>query len=325
MTDPVDREWLSPTRAWRLTECAASVGPVTNAPIALENNALNAGTAAHRAIQVWINSNGYEDDDVRRRLSEAIDTVLKDSGGNVVVGEWTSTRARLLARAVQLAALLRRGGRVVSEKELRDSRHKLRGTPDIVVLGQGGASVIDLKTPTTNCNSLPPWINFQLSIYAHLVRQEYGVLPRQTDVFRLNKGLIPAAISKSSVAVALETVQRAREADRSVASPAPETCRYCRRRIECQPHWDAATSWPETDCVEGTIERIERAENGLTALHLQTSAGLQWVSGIPSVLVTAAVGERLRLLRLKRSESVGDLNGFIWRPHSALGVVGASR
>lgn len=312
-------EWLSPTRAWRLTECAASVGPIVSTPLASASTAPNAGTVAHRAVQLWIEADGYRDDDPRGRLSDAISAALAESSGEPV-GEWTTTRARLLARASQLADRLRAGDQVISEDELRDTSRALRGTPDIVVMGQGEAVVIDLKTPTAKEDSLPPWIDFQLTIYAHLVEQEYGVLPRQAEVFRLNRGLMPLAVSPTSVAVALETVERARKADRSVATAAPETCRYCPRRLDCQAHWDAAAFWPGNDCVEGPIEQIERAANGLTALLLRSANGPRWVSGIPTELATANVGEHLRLVRLQRSEMANDLVGFKWSRYSALSV-----
>ncbi|MCV7155019.1 PD-(D/E)XK nuclease family protein [Mycobacterium pyrenivorans] len=321
MTDPVDREWLSPTRAWRLTECAASVSPVVNTAIALTSDAPNAGTVAHRAVQLWIKSDGYRDGDVRGRLSDAINTVLAETGGRPVVGEWTSTRARLLARASQLAERLHQGSRVISEEELRDPRRALLGTPDIVVIGQDGAIVIDLKTPTARDASIPPWIDFQLTIYAHLVQHEYGVLPRRAEVFRLNKGLMPIGVSQSSVAAALDLVEYARQADRSVATPSLETCRYCRRRIDCESHWDAAPAWTSSDCAEGAIERIERAANGVTAILLRSEVGTHWVSGVPTELVTASIGDHLRLVRLQRSKSTVDLVGFKWSRVSALSVL----
>jgi hypothetical protein len=318
VTDPVNREWLSPTRAWRLTECAASVGPVVNTPIILTSDAPNAGTVAHRAVQLWIESDGYRDNDVRGRLSDAINTVLAETGVRPIVGEWTTTRARLLARASQLAERLRQGSRVISEEELRDPRRALLGTPDIVVIGQDGAIVIDLKTPTARDESIPPRIGFQLTIYAHLVQQKYGVLPRQAEVFRLNKGLMPMAISPSLVAVALETVERARDADRSVATAAPETCRYCRRRIDCEPHWDASALWPSTDCLEGAIERIEQAANGVTALLVRSANGPHWVSGVPTELPTGNIGEHLRLVRIQRTKTADDRVEFKWSRYSAL-------
>lgn len=318
MTDPVHLEWLSPTRAWRLTECAASVGPGMNSSATLTSDAPNSGTIAHRAVQLWIESGGYRDGDARGGLSEAINTVLATTGVRHVVGEWTSTRARLLARAPQLAERLRQGSRVISEQELRDPRRALLGTPDIVVIGQDGAIIIDLKTPTARDEAIPPWIDFQLTIYAHLVQQEHGVFPHRAEVFRLNKGFMPVSVSQSSVAAALDLVESARQADRSVATPSPETCRYCHRRIACESHWEASSLWVNSDCVEGTVERIERAANGVTSLLLRSANSSLWVSGVPTEIATASVGECLRLVRLQRSELASGLVAFKWARLSVL-------
>lgn len=309
-------DWLSPTRAWRLTECAASVGPVVNSPVTLTSDAPNAGTVAHRAVQLWIESDGYRDDHPRSRLSEAISGALTEFSGRPT-GEWPPTRARLLARASQLAERLLWGDDVHAERELLDPIRRLRGTPDIVLMKPREAVVIDLKTPTSKEDSLPPWIVFQLTIYAYLVEQVHGILPTKVEVFRLNRGLMPLSVNSTSVEAALETVERAREGDTSVATPAPETCRYCRRRLDCQPHWDAAVCWPDADCVDGTIERVERAANGIAAIFLASSRGPRWVSGVPGDLLTANAGERVRLVRLRRSDSNDD-SGFKWSRHSAL-------
>ncbi|SBS78748.1 hypothetical protein MHPYR_600002 [uncultured Mycobacterium sp.] len=314
-----DREWLSPTRAWRLTECAASVGPVVNSSIAKTSDAPNAGTVAHRAVQLWIEADWYRDDDPRSRLTEAIATALREFNGEPI-GEWTSTRARLLTRASQLAERLRMGDRVISEEELQDPDRALRGTPDIVVVGQNQAVVIDLKTPTTGDDLLPPWIIFQLTIYAYLVQRAYGVLPHEAAVFRLNRGFIPVTVSQSSVALALDVVEQAREADRSVATPGLETCRYCLRRFDCQAHWDAAACWSNSDCVEGTVEHVERSANGVTALRLQSADGSRWISGIPTELAAVRAGEGIRLVRLQRSQTADNRVEFKWSRHSALSV-----
>ncbi|WP_099041843.1 RecB family exonuclease [Mycobacterium neglectum] len=312
-------DWLSPTRAWRLTECAASVGPVVNKPITSVGSAPNAGTVAHRAVQLWIDAAGYRNGNPQSRLSEAINEALAEFSGRPT-GEWPPTRARLLARASQLAERLLWGDDVHAERELLDPIRRLRGTPDIVLMKPREAVVIDLKTPTSKDDSLQPWIIFQLTIYAHLVEQVHGILPAQVEVFRLNRGFLPLSMNSTSVEAALETVERAREADASVATPAPATCRYCRRRLDCQAHWDAAVCWPDTDCVEGTIERVERAANGIAAVFLASSLGSRWVSGVPGDLVTADVGERIRLVRLRRSDSNDD-SAFKWSRRSALAVL----
>jgi hypothetical protein len=313
-------DWLSPTRVWRLTECPASAGPVISKPLTNPGGTQNAGSVAHLALQSWIQDGGYRDADPRNRLARAVETVLADFNGYTPPG-WAVTHARLLSRATMLAELLNAdaNAQVISEKELRDPALALRGTPDVVVLGGGSAAIIDLKTQTLHGESLPPWVIFQLTVYAHLVEQEHGVFPNQVEVFSLNRGRLPVTVTRASVVGALATVAKARAADPSVAYPAPETCRYCRRRFDCGPHWEAAPTWPRADCVQGPVERIERAENSTAAVQVQSATGLIWVSGIPAALVTASVGTHIRLVRLYRPGASDEAaTGFRWSASSAL-------
>jgi CRISPR/Cas system-associated exonuclease Cas4 (RecB family) len=313
------RDWLSPTRVWRLTQCPASVGPVVSTSVAASADSPNAGTVAHRAVQLWIKGDGYRDADPRSRLADAISAALAGFGGESPVG-WPTTRARLLSRSRELAERLVIGEYVLSEEELRDPVRTLRGVPDIVMLSPGEAAVIDLKTQTFKEESLTASIVFQLTIYAYLVELAYGVFPNQVEVFSLNRGPMPVVVTPATVTNALATVEQARKADITIANPSPETCRYCRRRMDCQPQWDAAPFWPSRDCIEGTIERIETAANGAAAILVSSPAGLQWVSGIPGELVSASVGASIRLVRLYRSGPAGDSGGFRWSPQSALAL-----
>ena len=309
--------WLSPTRVWRLTECPASVGPVLSAPVTSSDSAPSAGSTAHRAVQLWIESDGYRDSDPRSSLVEALAAALAELNG-AVPAAWPRTRARLLSRSRELTDLLVGGEDVRCEEELQDLPRALRGTPDIVVLRTNDAVVIDMKTQTLKEESLPPWIVFQLTIYAHLVQHTFGVFPNQVEVFSLNRGRLPVVVTPTSLETALAVVANARAADTSIAHPALDTCRYCRRRLDCRPHWDAATLWPRADCVEGTIERMERAANATAAVLVRTQTGGHWVSAIPSGLVTASAGAHVRFVRLYRPGVESDASGFRWSSQSAL-------
>jgi len=313
-------DWLSPTRVWRLSECPASVGPFSSAPLTTPGATQNAGTVAHRALRSWIQDGGYRDVDPRSRLAQAVEAVMADLNGYTPPG-WAVTRARLLARAAPLAELLNAdpNAQVITEKEILDPALGLRGTPDVVILGGGSVAIIDLKTQTLHDEPLPPSIVFQLTIYAHLVEQKYGVFPSQVEVFSLNRGRLPVTVTGESVSAALAAVAKARVADASVAYPAPETCRYCQRRLDCGPHWEVAPTWPFAECVEGPVDRIERAANGVAAVQVQSTMGLVWVSGIPAALVTPSVGTYVRLVRLYRIEARDEgAIGFKWTASSAL-------
>lgn len=309
--------WLSPTRAWRLTECAASVKAIPAAEITARRVTANAGTVAHRAVQLWIEAQEYRHGDARAQLGAAIDAALASYGGTPD-GEWAVTRARLLARSDQLAALLLSGDSVHSERELRDPGRAMRGTPDIVIIQNRDAVVVDLKTPTSKDELIPPWIEFQLTIYAHLVEVNYGMLPGRVEVFRLNRGLTAVPVSRAAVSDALMLVETARQADKSVATPGSETCRYCPRRTVCEPHWLAAATWSDPDCIEGGIETIERAANGLSAILIHSRDGRHWVTGIPGELLTAEEGAQIRMVRLRRTEQDGNTWKFSWSRYSAL-------
>lgn len=313
-------DWLSPTRVWRLTECPASGGSPIREPVTSPGGTRNAGTVAHRALQLWIEDGGHRDADPRSRLKYAVQTALAGLDGCTLAG-WTLTHARLLSRAAALAELLNAdlNAQILCERELKDSALRLRGTPDVVVLGEGSTAIFDLKTQTLHDESLPPWVAFQLTIYAHLVEAEYGRFPSKVEVFSLNRGRLPLKVSRRSVAAALDAIANARAADPSVAYPAPETCRYCRRRLECGPHWDAASAWPQADCVQGTIERIELAANGVAAVQVRSETELAWVTGIPVGIVGGSVGGQVRLVRLYRvTASDAAPTGFRWSASSAL-------
>jgi hypothetical protein len=236
--------------------------------------------------------------------------------------DWTMSKARLLARTPELTALLTSelDAPVLSERMLEDDSRALRGTPDIVVLARATV-LIDLKTETLAADEVPPWVRFQLTIYAHLIAQRYGTLPAQIEIFSLNRGRIPVAITATDVAVALDAVERARASEPSDAHPEPDTCRFCQRRLGCEPHWEAASEWPQPDCVEGTIEHIERAANGLTAIRVRSRAETEWISGIPTPLVMADVGSTVRVVRVYRRQTPeADQHHWRWSALSSLAV-----
>ena len=67
MSQPSAAGWLSPTRAWRLIECPASVRPVAgNGPAGAGDQEVNTGTLAHRVLERWIRAEGYRAADPRR-------------------------------------------------------------------------------------------------------------------------------------------------------------------------------------------------------------------------------------------------------------------
>lgn len=313
MTTP-SGELLSPSRAWRLTQCPASGGP-SGPPNKPASAKANAGTLAHHALELWIKEEGFRESDPKAALARALDGALAAAGG-IAPPRWTMIRSRLRARAGELVTALdvSATSQVISEERIVDTALGVEGTPDVVVIGDTVA-LLDLKTEEMENDVVSHWAMFQLRVYAHLVEVAYGGVPSRVEIFSANRGRLPVQVTRTDVDAARAELLAAREADRTIAKPAPETCFFCRRRTICQPHWDAAAAWLDRDCVEGRLTQTEHAANGLVAARVQTSDGDTWVSGIPESVLIASTGSGVRFVRLTaKRDSDGDSANWRWGP-----------
>lgn len=70
--------------------------------------------------------------------------------------------------------------------------------------------------------------------------------------------------------------------------------------MECEPQWQDIQSWESPDALEGTLQRIEHASSGLTALLI----GGQWLSGISasSLPITMKLGAFVRAIRARQGQ-----------------------
>ncbi len=313
--------WLSPTRAWRLIKCPASVRPIMGGvPATSTNQEVNTGTLAHLVLEWWIHAEGYRAADPNAALEMAADACVAKLSHGQPPG-WRVSRARLVARATSLVHLIgdRKPAQVLPEIELTDEELKLRGQLDLLLLGDE-IVVVDLKTQTLSEEELPEWVAFQLAVYAHLVRKSYGRLPTRSEVFSLNRGRIDLSLTEESIRSALDRLAEARSVDTSLAYPSPETCSFCARRLICEPHWDAAPTWSDTDVVRGVLVRVEMAASGVAAMLLDTSKGPAWASGIPANLVNGIPGQQVRLVRMHgRRATAHDVPEWRWTRVSAIG------
>ncbi|GAA3159835.1 hypothetical protein GCM10010531_09100 [Blastococcus jejuensis] len=289
--------------------------------VQIDRPAQNKGSLAHRALDFWVRAHGYEAADVRGSMRTAIDQAVAELGSEAP-SDWTLTGKRLLARAPALAeAFGDEVDDVIPERTIRDAALRIYGTPDIVVLGKE-ITLIDLKTEQIDDDELSPWIKFQLSVYAHLVAQEHGRLPRRIEVFSTQRGRMPVQLRDTDISAALAAFEAARRADPSAANPAEDTCRYCHRRLRCDAQWHAAPSWSKRDCVAGRVTRTERSMNGLTGLWLETADGPVLLSGVPTVLVPDVDGASIRAVRVSASPRAdSDQPNWRWGTRSALAVM----
>lgn len=318
-------ELLSPTRAWRLTKCPASVSPVMNVGAVGETREVNTGTLAHRVLERWIAAEGYRAPNPRQTLSATIDQCVTELDGGIPTG-WVLARARLLVRGAALAELVgaRSPDEVMSEQRLTDRKLRLQGTPDLVLLGDD-VILIDLKTQTFTEDDVPNWVKFQLAIYAHLVEHAYGKRPDRVEVLSLNRGQISVTVTDESISDALEAVASARELDRHEAKPEQAVCYFCQRRLECQPHWEVSGAWPDADCIEGTVQCIEEAATGVVAVLVKTEHNEVWVTRVPTDLMLGSISDQVRFVRLGRIRtSDNGVIGRRWERSSMLLVTGSA-
>jgi CRISPR/Cas system-associated exonuclease Cas4 (RecB family) len=290
------------------------VRPVTVGTAGANNGQeVNAGTLAHRVLERWILAEGYRAADPKAALTEAADACVAELHG-APPSSWRVSRARLIARGMSLVDLIgdRAPEHVLSEIELKDEDLRLRGQLDLLLLGDETV-VVDLKTQTLLDEELPEWVEFQLRVYAHLVEKTYGKLPARAEVFSLNRGRREVQITEESIQDALAGLATARAADLSSANPSPEVCRFCDRRLVCEPHWGVVTTWPDVDAVEGAVQRAEHAATGVVALLLETADGAAWVSGIPRAFADVIAGDVIRCVRVRHVETSGATPEWRWR------------
>lgn len=297
-THPAPR-WWSATATWRLIQCRASASPVPEPIVPPKAAADNAGSLAHLALQAWAEAGEWEQHDPGASLQERFDDAVASAG--ITLGALPNaviTRARLKARGSDLASLLAEAdGRIRCEQLLRDEAAHLFGILDICVAGRNGL-IVDLKTGH-NASAVPsPLTLHQMTFYAHLFVATYGVLPARTVVFSLQRGPIDIPVVARDVSTLLSNVQKARQELNQPAVPAPEVCRFCTKRLRCEPHWNALRDWADADAIEGVVSKIERSTSGTVALLM---AG-KWLTGLAAKELPADLrpGVFARAVRIRR-------------------------
>jgi PD-(D/E)XK nuclease superfamily len=306
-TSDLATRWLSPTSAWRLMTCPASLGPPHNAIRSLKPNA---GTLAHRALQHWIETGDWADPAVRRErlvgyFNEAARAALVDIA---VLRDGRLTQARLAARADQLSSELAQftayDASIACEEALSDPQNHLRGIPDITILGSRSA-VIDFKTGQDATASLTERIRLQLLIYAHLYRCAHDRLPEIVEAFSLIHGPLRVSADSASVDAVINTITESRSQDPNLDRPSPAACRFCSRRFVCEQHWNALPTWEAPDALEGRITQIEHARSGAVGLLVMTASESQWITSISRdrIPIEAEVGSYVRIIHIHRTQT----------------------
>lgn len=302
-----ESQWWSATATWRLLRCPASAAPASAPSRPIGQTADNAGAIAHLALQRWIEAGEWSSAHPGTRLQERFDEVAKAHEAEPArMPQGSVTRARLQTRGQALSEILASAGsRPQSEVLLRDDDRSLFGILDIVSPEAGGL-IIDLKTGRNASAAISPEIDHQMTFYAHLFQANFGAFPERVLVFSLQRGLVEIPVTSSDIDPFLSKIHAAQLSERVTAYPHADVCRYCPKRVWCEPHWGAISAWDDADAIEGEVAAIEHSSSGTAAVQI----GGQWLTGIsatilPSNLVPGQYARAVRVRR-RRGNASGD-------------------
>lgn len=259
----------------------------------------NAGSVAHLALQQWIENVEWAREDPGMRLQGCFDEIVASRGIDVArMPQAVITRARLKSRGKELSAILAGAGTGIrTELLLTDEVNHLFGILDVAAGGAEGL-IIDLKTGRDAAAEPSPAIKHQMTFYAHLFQVTFGVLPKHVIVFNLQQGPAEIEVSPAAITNLLEDIRTARSMERNLARPQPDVCRFCTKRMTCEPHWKAVSVWDPLDAIEGIIVSIERSSSGMVAVSIDG----QWLTGIVGSQLPddARPGQFARAVRVRR-------------------------
>jgi hypothetical protein len=195
------------------------------------------------------------------------------------------------------------------EVELKAPALRLAGRVDLLVIDEEGCEITDYKTGTPDDHHAD-----QLRLYSLIWSRDEKHNPRSLPVRRLTLSypthdidvapLDDRALDALAVATteAIETAESALEERPPPAFPRPEICGFCGVRQLCDDYWmrraslsSEADDWFD---FEGTV--VE--QNGSRSWLLATTAEPVLLLRTSSESVPFGIGDRLRLLGLRREE-----------------------
>lgn len=148
-----------------------------------------------------------------------------------------------------------RGARQLSEESIASSDGLIKGSMDAVYFDGDAIDIIDRKTgEVTRDGVLRESYVMQLKLYAGLVHEAYGVMPRSLALIdgafqRHIVDFTPDEVSALYIAaknwlgaITEEVLSRPNDLV-SLADPRPSNCKSCQLRANCRPYWEAVRQW----------------------------------------------------------------------------------
>jgi len=195
------------------------------------------------------------------------------------------------------------------EVELRAPALRLAGRVDLLVVDDEGCEITDYKTGAPDDHHVE-----QLRLYSLIWSRDDEHNPRSLPARRLTLSypthdvdvppLDDVALDALAVATtaAIEAAESALQERPPPAFPQPEICGFCGVRQLCNDYWGSQTNLPggagDSFDFEGTVVD----QNGSRSWLLATTAEPVLLLRTPSESVPFGIGDRLRLLGLRREE-----------------------
>lgn len=335
--------------ACRLSEAFRAAGIAPRLPT---HPKAHFGILAHAFLRdaAWGAFGGLSEAEIRvewRSAVEAYELKLKSEHSDSAVvplirtcEDFEVNAYRLIAAAFHLSAAVRR----VLDRTLFRNRDvevegvsadgQIVGRLDRITWENGALAVTDIKTGhvTDFEGRLRPELRVQLMLYSYLVHERFGQWPKTLRILPLRGDTVTVPFSpaeaeelagkmKRILATANQIIDcvRSGNVDESeLASPSPDSCRFCRYRPTCESYWVARNaqpqgSWPRD--ISGAIVGIKPLGNKFHVIEIRATDGaMMVVRGIQESAIQRIVsGMSVRVCDLKAERAA---NIYSWRPTS---------
>jgi hypothetical protein len=157
------------------------------------------------------------------------------------------------------------------EHRMEDPVAGIHGTPDLVERSAGRLRVVDLKSGLRQ-REVTDDQRRQLLLYGHLITTALGEAPNDLIITDLAGRETVIPFSPSDIVDVVHLALQARESWNSaiseggsafsLASPSPETCRWCPFRVTCLPYWEACQAdWEMPAAVSGNVRAMAEPDH----------------------------------------------------------------
>jgi RecB family exonuclease len=312
--------WIAPTKIHRLITCLASgQGSRTATTQSPVGPSADIGSIAHRALERWVRDGLWKEDADGATLRRAYELEGIGSHTDVNVhagGRLLGLRLKSVGKVLRDRLSSVPAEQVFPEQAAEDSDSGIRGVIDLLIVGDNEVHVYDYKTgrrALTEEGTVAEHVRTQLVAYGVIVSRLYPRHRLQLSVVSPSRGVIDVpwdAVLAARIKDRVRELHELTETSRDLhARPEEGCCRFCRRRLDCGPHWNAAKSNRWTDLVEGEVLDVRRTDSGQSVIAVKTDDSVSWVLNVsPESLPTLVEGVPLRLrgVRLKRVRPEGS-------------------